>query len=82
VTWAADNCIGGDESNNFGASLLWDAESLTDFDHLVLEQPFDFVPRCLAFGGGSSAPEPFVPHTRALLIPFTSLGLRSAARSL
>src|SRR6266850_1795565 len=35
VTWAADNCIGGDESSNFGASLLWGAESLTGFDHLV-----------------------------------------------
>jgi len=48
------------------------------FRSFGLEQPFDFVPRCLAFGGGSSAPQPFVPHTRALLIPFTSLGLRSA----
>ena len=28
----ANSC---EESSNFGASLLWDAESLTGFDHLL-----------------------------------------------
>src|SRR5260370_11357664 len=45
------------------------------FRSFGFEQPFAFVPRGLAFGGSSLAPEPFVPHIRALLIPFPRLGL-------